>query len=409
MEQLNALIAKLTALAESVKGGLPQASVPTIGSRFKGLCIVGLNKAELLPYKGEPSVFADNWQGLIDDSMRRSTALIFFAPRDLSGTPVNPFLFLGGDELDDGDEDEQALFMQTLGSLALLDFCRIPRARGADVGMILAADALFHWDNEDNYIIPVTTTGWVHDVKRIVGSYPKNANITLFTNWETGIYTDPPSNVNIRPLTDAPLPEAIWVNQPTFQEKHGTAMLLAGVAFAALVGGVLYLQQRQLNKLDEQIGIVEQEIPREGKYMRLARPIREQEAQMRYRHLLPLTIEDTARTIEVSEMKVDNFEVRNPKPQDPPTQLIATIEAERDAYKGWLQEEPVAKNILLNSTTYTGLRKPPGNSFKLEGLIDLRQLDTDMKAALRRQTNAVSPAATSTPVAEEPAKEGGGE
>jgi len=359
-----------------------------LSSRFKGVCVVGLNKTELMTDKNEPSLFGDHWQDMIDDASRRNTALLFFAPRDLSGSPVNPYLFLAGDDVDIDDAEEEALFMQNVGTLALFDFCRLPPVNNNEVGIILAADMLFHWDSEDNYIIPTSAASWPNDIKRITKGYRKNTHITLYTHWNTDVFADPPINLNFRPLQDAPLVEQTWVNQPTFQEKHGTRVLLLSILFALLCAGGLFVQRQGLTQLDEEIGIVEQQIPREGKYIRLARPIREQEAQMRYRHLFPLLVQDVARTIQKSEMKVDNFEVRNPKPQDAPRQMIATIEAERAAYQGWLQEEPVAKAILTNSATFTALRKPPGNSFKLEGLIDLTRINKEFIAAQKRQTSS---------------------
>lgn len=367
-----------------------------LSSRFKGVCVVGLNKTEFMTDKNEPSLHGEHWQDMIDDASRRNTALLFFAPRDLSGSPVNPYLFLAGDDVDIDDEEEQALFMQNMGNLALFDFCRLPPVSSDEVGIILAADMLFHWDNEDNYIIPTTVSNWPRDVKRITSGYRKNTHITLYTHWNTDIFADPPINLNIRPLQEAPLVENTWVNQPTFQEKHGTRVLLLSILFAFLFAGGLFIQRQGLSELDEEIGIVEQQIPREGKYIRLARPIREQEAQMRYRHLFPVLVQDVARTIQLSEMKIDNFEIRNPKPQSAPRQMIATIEAERAAYQGWLQEEPVAKNILINSATFSALRKPPGNSFKLEGLINLDTVNKNFSAAQKRQTENEKAAQTAT-------------
>lgn len=357
----------------------------TLGSKFKSLCIVGLNKTELIPHKGEDSLISNNWQDMMDDSTRKNAAMLFFAPRDLSGNPVNPYLFLGGEELELEDEEEQALFMQSLGNMSLFDYCRIPAAPAGEVGIILAGDALFHWDSNDNYILPTTENGWPRDVMSIMKAYPRNTNVTLYTNWDTDIFSQPPENINFRPLFDAPLEEETWVNQPTFQEKYGGSVLLMGFAFAALMGLGLYTQHNKLAQLDQEMRRVEQDIPREGKFMRLARSIRDQQSHMHYRHLFPLVVQDTARTIFMSEMKVANFEVRNPTPQNAATQYISTIEAEREAYKGWLQEEPIAKAILMNSATFEGLRKPPGKTFKLEGLVTLRDLNKKHKEAQKRQ------------------------
>lgn len=363
------------------------AGVPLMGSRFRSIAIVGLTKSELVPSKSEASLYAEHWQDMVDDSMRKNLAMLFFAPRDLSNQPVNPYLFLGGEDLEEDDEDEQAIFLQTLSGISLFDFCRLPPAPTEHVGVIGAGDVLFHWDGQDNYISPTSTNSWPSDLQRIMDGYPKNYTFTFYSNWNRDMLMDRPKNLVMQTMHELPLNEEAWVNKPTFQEKHGNSVLVASVIFAALCVSGLFMQKQQIMQLDEDIAIVEQQIPREGRYMRLLRPIREQEAQMRYRHLFPYIIKDVAESIHLSKMKVDNFEVRNPKPQSPPTQMIATIEAERDAYKGWLQEEPIAKAILMNSTTFEGLRKPPGNTFKLEGLVELRSFDKALKAALKRQVD----------------------
>ena len=84
-----------------------------------------------------------------------------------------------------------------------------------------------------------------------------------------------------------------------------------------------------------------------------------------------LTVKDTARAIQSSGMEVDNFEVRVPDVQEVPKQYLVTVEAAKNAYNGWLQEEPVSKAFLTGSALLEGVRKPPATTFKLEGLVTL--------------------------------------
>ena len=97
----------------------------------------------------------------------------------------------------------------------------------------------------------------------------------------------------------------------------------------------------------------------------------DQEKFMQYRDLYPWLVTDLGKAIQASRMSIDNLEVENPTPAEPNKYMIARVEAERGAYKGWLQEEPIAKDLLISSAAIQAIRKPPGNLFKLEGLIHL--------------------------------------
>ena len=62
----------------------------TLGNTFRHICVVGLNKSELLLHGEAASLSAPTWQELTDDTMRNHLGLMFFAPRGLDGLPVDP-------------------------------------------------------------------------------------------------------------------------------------------------------------------------------------------------------------------------------------------------------------------------------------------------------------------------------
>jgi hypothetical protein len=63
-------------------------------------------------------------------------------------------------------------------------------------------------------------------------------------------------------------------------------------------------------------------------------------------------------------------------------------------YEGWLQEEPIAKQVLLGSALMAAVRKPPsGNTFKIEGLVPLEPAWRDYKKLMK----PLGPAKTPTP------------
>lgn len=373
----------------------------SIGGTFRHICIVGLNRSELLLQGETQSVFSDNWQDLADNTIRRNMALIFFAPRGLDGLPVNPYLFLMGESENKTEEEETnnaaMLAQQSIGNMPLLDFCRMSPAAPNTVNILIAADTLFHWDVKDNYVLPTTPTSWMRDLDQVLKSYPRTTKAVLYTQWETEIL--PPSErIRIQRLRDLPLDSQTWLNQPTVQEKYGSYVLLGAVVVAVLAYGGLWLKQRSLQNVTEQLRLVEQQIPRGGQFGDLEKAISEQEKMFRKRELFGVVVKDAARAVQNAKMKADNFEVRVPEPAEPPKNYLVTIEAMRNAYQGWLQEEPIAREIMRHSATFDAIRKPPTTSgFKLEALVEA--------GGLQKKYNLLAPKAPK----EQPVRKGGEE
>ena len=372
-------------------------STNSIGSQFRHLCFVGLNKVEMLLAGENQSMFGESWQDLVNDGLKRHLALAFFAPRGLDGKPVDPYMFLTGEgttESGMADPATVAIAQQSLGPTALLDLCRTGPASPNTINMLLVADTLFHWDVKDNYVLPTTPTSWVRDVEQILKSYPRTTKAHLYTQWDTELLP-PNDRLTIHRLREFPLDPATWLNEPTLQEKYGTHMLAIGIIVAIFTYIGITLQERQLSTITDKLNMVEQQIPRGGQFSDLERAITEQERMFAKRQLFPLITKDTARTIQYSNMRIKSFEDKVADTQNPPRDYLVTITAVPGVYQGWLQEEPIARNIVLNSALVEAIRKPPstGSDFQLEGLINAdslaRQYRTYMQTVtpLRRVTS----------------------
>lgn len=359
--------------------------LPTLGDTFRHLCVVGLNRSELLLAGENTPVFSDSWKNLADDNLRRGLALVFFAPRTLEGKPVNPYLFLTQEAAGDGSAevaDNLPLAEQEMAGMSLLDFCRMTPAAPNTVSMLLAADVLFHWDVHDNYVLPTTTTGWLRDVEQVMKGYPRTTRAVIYTNWDTDIL--PPSErIVVRPLRELALDDETWLNKPTFQQKYGNHVLALALLAATATWFGLHMQGNAIDDVNEQLRMIEQQIPSEGRFADLARAVAEQDKTMQKRDLFYLTVKDTARAVEQAGMKVASFEVKVPDPNTPPQEYVVTIEAQKGVYEGWLQEEPVARDVLTNSALMVAVRKPPGTTYKLEGLVPLAPAWKDYQALKR--------------------------
>ncbi len=366
-------------LAASIGSGMNKAlsggRMPTLGNTFRHLLVVGLNKSELLLDGEQTPVTSENWQDLADENLRRGLGLVFFAPRGYDGNPVNPYLFLAGDlpnelapKSPEAADEALPLAEQLLAGMGLVDLCRLPPSAPNTINMLIAADVLFHWDVKDNYILPTSTISWVRDVEQVLKGYPRTTKAVLYTTWDRDVLP-PTERIKVMKLRDMPVAEDTWLNKPTIQEKYGTHVLALALMVASAVGIGLHMQQNGIDDINEELRMVEQQIPREGKYVELIRAVNDVEKQTGKREIMYLAVKDTARAIGLAGMKFSTFEVKVPDPDEAPKNYVVTIEAEKDAYKGWLQEEPIAKDVLMNSALMNAVRKPPANSYKLEALV----------------------------------------
>jgi hypothetical protein len=291
------------------------------------------------------------------------------------------------------EADEQAAELaarQTLGQTPLIDLCRFRAAAANTVHVVVVADVIFHWDMKGSYIMPTTQLSWARDVQQLLKAYPRTTEVHLYTAWNSEKLTDGKRTIIHHPVADVPMETEAWINMPSFQEKYGTPLLAAGIAAAVIAFGITWWQGRTIDGLTTQIRAAESELSEKVNVGEITRLLTDQEGQMKYRDAFAFIAKDITNAIARADMRAENFELRNVNPQEIPKQLVATITAQKDAYRGWLQEEPIAKQLLINSATFSAIRKQPGNQLKLEGLIELEKTAKEL-AAFTRATGATTP------------------
>ena len=345
-----------------------------IGTKFKNLCVMGLNRVEYFPEGSEEAIFADTWHDVTDDQSRRNMALMFFAPRDLDGEPVDPYLYLT--ETDNEDDEQSVLIAhQSFGDIPLLDMCRMHQGPANTLQVLIAADVIYHWDMKDCYVQPTNPMTWVRDLQIILKNYPHTTDKIVYTNWDNSKLTE--LGVSVRPVQDLIVEEQVWINKPSFQEKHGYLLMMFSLFVALFVYIFIYMQESKIDDLSAQIRQVDTETPSGKNYPELNRALAEQQSFMRNRTLLPLVVRDISFAIQSSGLKLDSLQIKSTDPKTPTDVLIATIKAEKGAYSGWLEEEPIAKALLGQSVTMSAIRRPPGGQqFTLEGLVELEPIAT---------------------------------
>lgn len=348
------------------------SNLTIIGDKFKNICFIGLNKVEYFPEHSEDSIFADSWRDVTDEQTRKSLALCFFAPRDLNGEPVDPYLFLG--DVEDPDDPEAALMAkQSFAGIPMIDLCRMKDVKPNSLHILVVADVIFHWDMKDSYIQPTSAMSWTRDIQQILKSYPKSTEKIIYTNWDSVKLEA--MQLTILPVKEMPLYTEAWLNKPSFQEKYGFPVLATSILMAMFAYFINYQQAKTIDILNNQITQVRTSTPRGQNYEALERAIFEQEDFMRYKALTPMIVKDIASAIQLSGTSIESYEIKNNNPNTPAEQLLVTIKTPKDAYKGWLQEEPIAKALTGQSVTLSAIRKPPGgNALTLEGLIDLNKV-----------------------------------
>lgn len=365
---------QIMAIVEKAKTNIAvQKPVGIVGSRamgsvFRHILVVGLNRSELLIQGEDTSVFNESWQELIDDTMRKHMALVFFAPRGLDGKPVEPIGFLMGEGEDAIAATQTPAILQ---GVALHDFCRMPPAAPNTVNILVAADCLFHWDTKDTYVSPTQPTTWARDVESVLKTYPRTTRAHIYTQWETTLVT-PTERLILHDLRAVPVTAQSWLNEPTVQERYSMHAMVVGVVAAILVIAMGWWQGRASSALTEELNIVQQQIPRGGQFSELERAVAEQEKQFALRPLFELAVKDVHRAIAQSGLMVEQIELKVPDTNQLPESYVLTLTMPADAYSGWLQQEPIARSFLLNTAMVHAVRKPPSSAgFKLEGLIML--------------------------------------
>lgn len=343
-----------------------------IGQKFKNICFLGLNRVEYFPESSDESIFADTWQDVTDEQSRRNLAILFFAPRDLDGEPIDPYIFLTDSE-DEADEQSILIAQQAFGSIPLIDMCRMRSENANEVHILVTADIIFHWDSNDSYVQPTSPVSWVRDIQNILKTYPRTTERYLYSSWENNRVGE--LGVKLRPIHELVVTEDAWVNMPSLQEKFGFSVLFTSILIAVMTYIVIFLQGSDINDLSQQIRTVDLETPSGKSYLELDRAITDQQQFMRYRNLMSFVATDVASAIQRSGMKIASFEIKTPDAQTPSDVLLVNIKAQKDAYKGWLEEEPISKALLGQSVTMSAIRRPPGGSqFSIEGLVELEPI-----------------------------------
>lgn len=343
-----------------------------VGSRFRNICVVGLNRVEYFPEGSEEAIFSDSWQDVTDEQSRKNLALMFFAPRDLDGAPVDPYLYLSEGEV---EQDEQSVLLahQSFKDIPLLDMCRIHNGPANTLQILIAADIIFHWDMKDCYVQPTSPITWIRDLQMILKHYPQTTDKIVYTNWDHSKLNE--MGVSIRPIHDLNVEETIWINKPSLQEKYGYGLLLFSLFVALICYFFIYLQNSEIHNISKEIRRIDAETPSGKDYPALNRALAEQQAYMRNRSLFPLIVKDIAYAIQSSGTKLESLEIKSADPKKPTKVIVATIHAQKNAYSGWLEEEPVAKALLGQSVTMSAIRRPPGNQkFVLEGLVEMNAI-----------------------------------
>lgn len=349
------------------------------------MCIVGLNKSEITA-PGMDSMFADNWQEVTDESSRKNMVLGFFAARNYDGSPGDPLLSIAGKYKD--DDGFMTGLNTVLRGMALFDFFRGNNAAPNTLHIMCAADIIFHWDINDRYVQPTAENSWIRDVKEVMKQYPRTTKVHLYTNWESEHLSE--LDVEAHPLMEIPLDMGMWVNKPSFQEKFGLHFLGAGIACAALAFGMTQYQNSKILELQQQVRSIQQQINQNGNITSLLAVVREQEDYMRYKPLFPIVFQDTSNAIYKSGLRTSSVKLDYTDQQRPSNYMLVTIESEKDAYKGFLEEEPIAKDFLKKSATLEAVRRPKrtvSTRMKLEGIVNLPQVAQEITEVKTKMQN----------------------
>lgn len=354
----------------------------SLGGKFRHICVVGLNRCEVYLHGQTEPLTGEHWSEITEESTRKHMAFCFFAPQTVGdGDILDPYLYLAADPGNTPEDEQQARTMteQLLNKAPLLDLCRAKESQANTAHFLIAADVIFHWDSDGAYIQPTSKQTWVRDLQKLIKNYNRGAHLSVYTNWQHDQYGEI-DNIERKKVHEMPFDQSVWLNMPSFYDNYGSITMLVGIAAAALAFGGIYLQQQKLTQLTQQVQQLERGIPKVANLGNLGDLLSEQDNHMQWRDLFPFAMRDMGFAIQTAGMLADELELKVYDPNRHYDSFVALITSETNAYQGWLQEEPIAKSVLAHSVALSALRKPPGGGrFRLEGLIDLKQLNKTLE------------------------------
>ena len=348
--------------------------------RFKNLCFVGLNRAELFPEDGGALV-AENWRELVDERYRnRHLMMAFITPRDVDGEPMDPLTAFMDDR---ATPDELASTRESLKNVSLFDLARIRPAGPNRLNILAVADVLFYWDINGSYVNPTSPQTWQNDLEELVRFYPRTTEKHLYTNWDTQGLEE--SSFSLHKVRELPMDSGMWVNMPTFHETYGLPFLIAGIAASVLVYGTLTWQESNVQSLQQREQQLRTDSERLTTLKAASTELTSQETDLRYRGFVSTVTKDVALAASDSKMQLENMQVevanneRRDKPED--RALLVTLRTTPGAYVDFAQQEPIAKELLKHSATLEALRKRPSEKgdFTLEGIVPLDRMAARVK------------------------------
>lgn len=340
--------------------------------RFKNMCFIGLNRAELFPEDGG-SLVAENWRELIDERYRnRHLMMAFITPRDVDGEPMDPLTAFIDDR---STPDEAAAIRESLKNISLFDLARIKTSGPNRLNILAVADVLFYWDINGAYVNPTTPQNWQNDLKELTRFYPRTTEKHLYTNWETQGLEE--SSFSLHKIRELPLDSGMWVNMPTFHETYGTPFLIAGIAASVMVYGTLTLQENNIQDLRQREQQMRTDSERLTTLKAATQEINAQEADLRYRGFISTITKDVALATSDAKMQLENMQLEIVNQNDADNRaVLVTLQAPNSAYIDFAQQEPVARDVLKHSATLEALRKRPSDNggFVLEGIVPLSRM-----------------------------------
>lgn len=353
------------------------ASTTISMQRFKNLCFVGLNRAELFPEDGGALV-AENWRELVDERYRnRHLMMAFITPRDVDGEPMDPLTAFIDDR---STPDEAAAIRESLKNISLFDLARIRPAGPNRVNILAVADVLFYWDINGAYVNPTTPQTWQNDLKELTRFYPRTSEKHLYTNWDTQGLEE--SSFSLHKVRELPLDSGMWVNMPTFHETYGMPFLIAGIVSSVLVYGTLTVQENKVQDLRQREQQLRTDSERLSTLKAASQEMSSAEADLKYRGFVSSITKDAALSANDAKIQLENMQLEIVNPNDADNRaVLVTLRTTPGLYVDFTQQEPIAKEFLKNSSTIEALRKRPAEKgdFTLEGIVPLNQMASKVK------------------------------
>lgn len=341
-------------------------------STFAEMVFVGVKKAESFSIVSDDSeIFEDVLEAIEKKQHKGKVMLGFFSIPNLAGESIEKI-----DTICNFNENvNENMLRQSLKKVALIDFSEAKEDTSSVVNILVVADCIVHWDNQGSYIQPTDDHSFLFDLEDILSMYPSSYKVNIYSNKDLSSFKA--REFEQKKVTDIPVMQEMWYNQPSFQQIYGNIVLVAGLATMAIAYGTITWQKSSIEDLNSKISNFQSVKINDSFYNSSNKNLQELSKDIKYKDINSLVLKDLSYGINTSGFHLDKLSFEHGKKD----KIIANIVSKLNKHTQFSAQEPIARRIIDNSLFIKAIRKKLNKEQRLEfeAMVDLNQAKEEIQ------------------------------